>query len=72
MGLDPANCDPVTLDLMRNKFFGNSDKPSKTRKEKSKSNNVIDKTGEADQGFRREGDIHLKAKFKKEGKMEKQ
>ena len=24
MGMDPSECDPVTLDLIRNKFFGNS------------------------------------------------
>lgn len=71
MGIDPAKCDPVTLDLMRQKFFGRNEK---TKKEKSKANNVIDKTGEADDGFRKETDIHLKSKFKtKQGnKVEKQ
>ena len=73
MGIDPSKCDPVTLDLMRQKFFGRKDE-KKSKKEKSKANNVIDKTGEADDGFRKEKDIHLKSKFKtkESGKTVKQ
>jgi hypothetical protein len=71
MNMDPAKCDPVTLDLLRQKFFGRND--AKSKQEKSKANNVIDKTGEADDGFRTEKDIHIKSKFKAKdsGKMVK-
>ena len=26
MGIDPATCDPATIELYRSKFFGSSDK----------------------------------------------
>ncbi len=51
MGMDPENCDPVTLDLFRQKFLGkDSNKKQKLeeKKRKSKQNNKIDKLNNED------------------------
>jgi len=37
MGFEPSECDPVTLDLLRQKFFGGSSDPTDSKKEKKKS-----------------------------------
>ena len=71
MGVDPAKCDPETLDQLRQKFHGRKriEKPSKEQKQdKSKANNIIDKGVEDTAALsknRSEADIHLPAKAKK-------
>lgn len=69
MGMDPENCDPVTLDLIKSKYFGTSDKDSKIQKEKkkkaSKQKNVVDKFEEDEAAplvHRSEADIHITKK----------
>jgi len=69
MDMDPAQCDPVTLDLIRNKYFGSEDKKqAKDKKRKaSQKNNVVDRF-EEDEGAalvnRSEADIHISNKKK--------
>ena len=51
MGMDPENCDPVTLDLFRQKFLGkdnNKKQKLEEKKRKSKQNNKIDKLNNED------------------------
>ena len=67
MGMDPAECDPVTIDLIKSKYFGKTDaKELKEKKRKaSKKNNVVDKFEEdavATLVNRTEGDIHISNK----------
>jgi hypothetical protein len=39
MGMDPENCDPVTLDLFRQKFLGKDSKNEKKEKLENKKRN---------------------------------
>ena len=74
MGWDPSECDPATLDLLRQKFFGDSGssgdkkdkKKSKAQKQRdSKKANVVDKFKEDDAALlvhHKEQDVHLNLK----------
>lgn len=51
MGMDPDNCDPVTLNLFRQKFLGKGDNKKEKleeKKRKSKRNNKLDKFNKED------------------------
>ena len=70
MGMDPENCDPVTLDLFRQKFLGKDSSNMKKekleeKKRKSKQNNKIDKLDNEDkvalEYVNNENEIHFKS-----------
>jgi hypothetical protein len=78
MGMDPTQCDPVTISLIRDKFFGGGEADVKKQKEKkrkaSKKNNVVDMFDE-DEGAavvnHKEADIHIPKNTKKKVRVVK-
>ena len=75
VGLDPSKCDPATLDLFKQQFFGTASKGNNDKKDqnakkdkkekkikKSKRNNVVDRYNEDENATlrnRNEKDIHI-------------
>ena len=68
MGFEPSECDPVTLDLLRQKFFGDKKDKKKSKAEKqreSKKANIQDKYKEDSTALlvaHKEEDVHLDLK----------
>lgn len=61
MGMDPDTCDPATIELFKNKFFGAEAKKPKKKKSKVRE---IGEDEEAMLRNHKEGDIHLETRTK--------
>jgi U3 small nucleolar RNA-associated protein 14 len=73
MGMDPSNCDPATIALYRNKFFGSTSAKSESKpknKKANKKNKPVEEEVNSLLATHTESDIHLKTDslLKKRGK----